>query len=81
MEKKTIKKKRIMEVKVEHYEGKKVNLIYDGSDLTNGQIGPQELTGIIKRVGKSTTDLETNDTTFELETKEIQTNSIKIIIE
>ena len=74
-------KNEIMDAKIEHYEGKKVNLIYDGSDLTNGQIGPQELTGILKRVGRNTTDLETDRETFELSTIEIQASSIKIILE
>ena len=67
--------------KVEFYEGKNVRLIYEGSDLPNGEIGPQELNGTIKRVGRNTTSLETNDNTLELSTEEIQASSIKIIVD
>lgn len=68
-----------MALEISNYEGKYVRLIYEGSDLKNGQIGPQELTGFLKRVGRFTTDLETQTETHKLQTKEIQINSIKIV--
>ena len=63
---------------LEDFEGKTVSLIYEGSNLPKGEIGPKEITGKLSRVGKYTCRFETNHhENIKLITKEIQLSSVK----
>ena len=68
--------------KLRECEGKVVKLWYNGSDLPNGVVGPQELVGLITNVGIHECKIDLEDypnTTLVID--DIDVDSIQVYVE